>query len=181
MPHPQRISATMHVAHSLMIHGALPVHRLLSHGITRHQVAAVVHAGELARIRSGVLIDAHRWCAGDAESRLRTAIAAAHAARPGGVAVAQTAAALWRLPMFDSDSKVRLHVAGASTQRASTQQASTQRALTQRALTQHQPRRGRRSFKITQFRGCTLRCREMVSVQAGCICTTLKSQKVFDA
>lgn len=93
----------MDLARSVMIHGAVPVHRLLSHGVTRHQVAAAVRAGALARIRAGVLIDAQQWSAGDADSRLRTAIAAAHAARPGGVACAGTAATLWTLPSFDID------------------------------------------------------------------------------
>lgn len=101
MSHPQRIAVTLTTARAVMVHGAAPAHRLMGCGLTRHQLTAAVNAGALVPIRFGVLLDVERWCYADETARLKTAVAAAHAARPGGVAMGATAALLLEIPTFD--------------------------------------------------------------------------------
>jgi hypothetical protein len=101
MSHPQRIATTLNVARAVMVHGAAPAHRLMGSGLTRHQLTAAVNAGALVPVRFGVLLDVERWCYADETARLKTAVAAAHAARPGGVAMGATAALLLEIPTFD--------------------------------------------------------------------------------
>jgi hypothetical protein len=102
MSHPQRIATTLTIARAVMVHGAAPAHRLMSAGLTRHQLTAAVKAEALVPIRFGVLLDVEQWRYADEIARLKTAVAAAHAARPGGVAMGATAALLLDIPTFDA-------------------------------------------------------------------------------
>jgi hypothetical protein len=73
----------------------------MSAGLTRHQLTAAVKAEALVPIHFGILLDVEQWCCADETARLKTAVAAAHAARPSGVAMGETAALLLEIPTFD--------------------------------------------------------------------------------